>query len=115
MKARFPQKLARKVQAAARQRLPQKSARKIRPVCKVSRSVGTETELPAGEPVARTFTVSVISAETIAAGFPFGIRINVDATTAALAAGEASDQVRRLCNATREELVAAASRALRAG
>jgi len=59
--------------------------------------------------------VSVISAETIAAGFPFGIRINVDATTAARAAGEASDQVRRLCNAVREEILVAASRALRAG
>ena len=74
--------------------------------------VGTETELPPGEPVAKTFTVAVISAETIAAGFPFGIRLNVFAETPARAAVEASDQVRRLCQATREELVSAAARAL---
>lgn len=92
-----------------------KSTAVRRQIGKQTRKVGTETELPPGEPVAKTFTVAVISAETIAAGFPFGIRINVLARTPASAAAEASDQVRRLCNAVREELVAAASRALRAG
>lgn len=113
MKAHFSQKLARKIKAAASQRFPQKSRRLRCGKFKNPAPVGTETELSPGEPLARTFTVQVISAETIAAGFPFGIRINVAAADPVSAVGEASDQLRRLCDATRAEFVETASRALR--
>jgi hypothetical protein len=54
-------------------------------------------------PLVSTFTVQLVTPETIAAGFPFGMRINVEALTPQSAAEIASEDFRRLADSIRGE------------
>ena len=78
------------------QRLAKKQAKKRAAGRKILIPLGTESL-----PTCKTFTVALVSSETIQAGFPFGIRINVEAHHATQAVGVASDQLRNLVSSVR--------------
>jgi hypothetical protein len=70
---------------------------------KVSDPVGTKTVLRPDLALVRTYTVQLVTTETLSAGFPFGLRINVEASTPQSAAEIAAEDFRQLADSIRQD------------
>ena len=103
MKPNLSPKTARKFFSADSLRLAKDLAQKSGPRRKYPRAVGMKVLPGPGEPLAKSFAVQLVTAETIEAGFPFGIRLEVFADTPAGAIEQATEDFGRLAAFIREQ------------